>query len=158
MNVILFLFAFVLVGTLGLIPAYESHIAFADDTARIIKQNVLIELQSVDLDKKKDQKKLNKAISTLEKTLDDKFWQDDSHLTMIGKKIFNHEKKIIKNLGKINSYDFSSIILILVESDRTLAQNQINLLSTDSDVKKLDKKIMKANKQMTKAQNDLEKK
>ena len=44
-----------LVGTLGIIPAYQT-LVYAEDAPKITKQNILIELQSVELDKKKDQK------------------------------------------------------------------------------------------------------
>ena len=70
--------------------------------------------------------------------------------------MFNHEKKVIKNLDKIKSYDFSFLISSLVESDKILSQNQIDLLPTDTGVKKLEKKLEKANKEMSYGQNDVD--
>lgn len=149
--------AFFLVGTLGLLPANESQMAHAENSPKSIKENLLLELKSLELDEKKDQKNLNTAISELEKSLHEKFWQDDFYLSMIGKKVFQFDAKVIDKLSEIKSYDFSSSIASVLESDRQLTQNQIDLLGTGAGVKNLEKKLEKINKELVKAEEDVDK-
>ena len=48
-----------------------------------------------------DDKKIEKVIHHLEKSLADKYWATDSTLTEKGKKVFEQDKKAIKELGRL---------------------------------------------------------
>ncbi|MBA4718338.1 MAG: hypothetical protein HRO68_04320 [Nitrosopumilus sp.] len=117
----------------------------------------------------KTDKKIDKAIKHLEKSIDDKFWTDDGDLIddKKSKKIFDKEKKSVKTLMKIikkgNSgidSELTDIILLLVGIDRDLALNAINLVSDevqDKDKKQLDKAekaLEKGDKQTSKGKYD----
>ena len=124
---------------------------------RTIKQNVLTLIESLipDVDKK-DKKRLDKAIKSLEKNLDNSLWIDDSNLTMTdGKKAFSD--KTVKELDKVKSLDVSEIILSLVDSDSKLATIAFGDAQDYAGDKKSDKQIEKAQKELEKAQKDLDK-
>ena len=118
---------------------------------------------------RKIDKKIDKAIKYLEKSLDDKFWTDNGELVddKKSKKIFDKEKKSVKILMKIikkgNSgidSELTDIILLLVGIDRDLALNAINLVSDevqDKDKKQLvkaEKALEKGDKQTSKGKYD----
>lgn len=98
---------------------------------------------------KKDLKRIVKAKKGLEKSLKDKFWHDDSTLTKHGKKVFDESKKAVKALSKIKSTETIGVIELLVNADKTLAQDAINLTSIDALNKNTESKD-KTNKQMDK--------
>jgi hypothetical protein len=105
----------------------------------------------------------NKVIKHIQKSLDDKYWEDDSYLTKKGKKVFEEEKKAVKELMKIEKKDssVSPAIGFLVEADRLLAQIAIDYaVDTGGDAKKIakaEKEIAKAEKEMANAQKDIDK-
>lgn len=132
-------------------------LAFDESEPKILKQNAQIELESIIVSDKKDQKIVHKSLDSITKSLKDEYWIDDSLLSMKGKKVFDNEKKAVKELLKIKSVDVSGIISNLVEADRLLAQLAINSVPTDSGIKKIDKLLDRANNEMDNARKDLEK-
>jgi len=144
------------INTVGVSDPSNIATAIPTPPPRILKQNAQDELNALDVTDKKDQKRINKADKAIGKSLQDKFWIDDSTLTKKGKKVFDHEKKAVKELLKVKSVDVSSIIEKLVDADKTLAQTAIDLVPTDTGINKVDKELVKANKEMTKAQNALD--
>jgi len=142
-----------------------------EPTSREIKQGVIDKLQQLkaDSDDKKTDKRLDKAITSVQKSLDAKLWADDSHLTKKGEKVFESEKKAVKELQKLLGHDdekdndkhiAESLDLALVQmgiddlckADQTLSQTAID------DVNQPDnEKIVDANKKMDKAQSELDK-
>jgi len=159
MKSLLFAFTAIALSGMALAPVYEGYVASGaiDDAPKITKQNVLDDITLLEVDNKKDKKRIDKAKKELEKSLEEKLWTDDFTLSMLGKKVFTHDKKAIKQLSKITSIDVSDFILSLVESDRTLAQSAIDSVPDDAGIKKVDKKIAKAIKEMGNAQKDLDK-
>ncbi len=105
----------------------------------------------------------NKVIKHIQKSLDDKYWEDDSHLTKKGKKVFEEEEKAVKELMKIEKKDssVSPAIGFLVEADRLLAQIAIDdAVAAGGDAKKIakaEKEIAKAEKEIAIAQKDIDK-
>ena len=49
----------------------------------------------------KDDKAIQKAIDAIDDSLNPDYWADDAHLTDDGKKVFDEEKKAVKELGKV---------------------------------------------------------
>jgi len=123
--------------------------------ARLLKESAVEALSALlpTGDKKTDHR-IEKAIKNIQKSLANKLWQDDSHLTKKGKKVFVREKKAVKELMKIkNGPDVSEVITSLITADTTLAQIAIDdAVEASGDAKK----IAKAEKQMTKAQNEID--
>ena len=105
----------------------------------------------------------NKVIKHIQKGLDDKYWEDDGHLTKKGKKVFEEEEKAVKELMKIEKKDssVSPAIGFLVEADRLLAQIAIDdAVAAGGDAKKIakaEKEIAKAEKEIANAQKDIDK-
>ena len=158
MKLLSFIFTLFVLGSLVFAPLLDSQMATAETIApKIIKLNALSELQSLEIENKKDQKRITKAENQLEKSLKDKFWEDDSSLTFLGKKVFTHEKKAIKELSKVKSVDVSHVASSLVNADMILAQLAIDQIPSDSNDKKIIKKLNKALKEMNKAQQDFDK-
>ena len=160
MRTIYSLFTILILASLVFVPAYFDHnvaTAADGDAPRLLKLDSITELESLDVTKKKDQKRIDKAIKEINKSLGDERWIDDYTLSMKGQKVFDHEKKAVKEISKVKSADVSGIIATLVESDRLLAQYEIDAIPTDSGLKKVDKQLAKANKEMTKAQKNIEK-
>ena len=77
-------------------------------------------------------KNLEKAIDSLQKSLEPDLWLDADHLTpKKGKKVFDEERKAVSELGKIKNPgslagDIASWIDTLVAVDRALAQTAID--------------------------------
>ncbi len=154
------IFACILLGLLVFSPNYfDSFIIFAldGDIPKLLKQNSLSELDSLTVFDKKDQKRIDKAFEYITKSLDEKYWVDDYSLSEKGKKVFDNEKKAVKELLKVKSVDVSGVILDLVEADRILVQLAIDSIPTDSGIKKINKKLGEANKEMDDAEKDLAK-
>ena len=72
-------------------------------------------------DKKIDHR-IEKAIYHLEKSLKPDLWEDATHLTKKGKKVFDEEKKTLHELMKVETPDVSAQINVLVSADAALAQ------------------------------------
>jgi outer membrane protein assembly factor BamB len=117
-------------------------------------------------DKKNDQR-IQKAIKHIEKSLAPYLWEDDSHLTKKGKKVFREEKEAVKHLQKlINDKKVADSVKDICENvtdelltaDKLLAETALNdakeYQGTD---KKSDKEIEKSEKELEKATKELEK-
>ena len=76
------------------------------DIPRFLKEEVIDILEDAKTGDKKTDNKLDKAIKHIEKSLDDKYWLDDTHLDpKHGKKVFDEEKKAVKELQKLMKKD-----------------------------------------------------
>ncbi len=110
----------------------------------------------------KNDKKIEKAIKALDKSLDPDLWVDPNHPDeKDGHKVFNEEKKAVKSLLKVMAPpDVSAFIDALVLADETLAQIAIDEVdcsaaSNPKDEEKCQKELDKANEEMAKAADDL---
>jgi len=114
---------------------------------------------------KETDKKIDRAIKHIEKSLKDELWEYDNILdSEKGKEVFYEEAKAVKDLKKIlNKVDVSATTVILsaigtlVDIDRMLAQEAIDSVPTDTGNKKVDEEIVKAIKNMEEAEKELEK-
>jgi len=79
--------------------------------------------------------RLKKSIEHVEKSLKDKYWEDDFYLTKEGKKVFDEEKNAVKDLKKIikedkNPEDLKADVLDImigfVDVDETLAKLELD--------------------------------
>lgn len=150
------MFSIVILGSMLVFPYLPSQMIAAEDlTPKMLKQNALSTLDSLDVYDKKDQKRITNAVNAIEKSLDEKLWEDDSSLTVLGKKVFSHEKTAIKELEKIKSIDVSEVVDSLILADKTLAQFTIDLIPYADD-KKINKNLDKALNEMQQAQKDVD--
>jgi len=106
---------------------------------------------------KKTDNRIEKAIEDIEKSLSPGFWENDTHLTKKGKKVFTEEKKavhelmkVIKNNGSI-AEDIQSVIDALVAADKTLALTAYEDAQAYSGDSKVDKELEKCEKELGKA-------
>ena len=117
----------------------------------------------------KTDKRIEKAIAHINKSLNPDFWDTDSTLTKKGKKVFDEEKKAVKELMKIEDIDVSESIDSLVSIDKTLAKIAIGMATItataagcyvegndDPECDKPLKEIDKAEDEMGKAQEELD--
>ena len=141
----------------------------ATETARPLKENVMTELEALKPtgDKKLD-KKIDKVIRHIEKSLKDKLWVDESHIdTKRGKKVFYEEKKAAKDLMKLTrkpnvpeeiKMALSTVILKLVDADSMLARTAIDDAiaagGKEKEIEKAEKEMVKAEKDKSKAKYD----
>lgn len=101
---------------------------------RQIKQNALMDLESLETDNKNIRKEIDKATKSLQEILKNEYWQDDFHLRLKGSpKFLAEEQKAIKGLEKIlkdkkkydafeNKQEIQSILDELTKSDILLAR------------------------------------
>ena len=122
------------------------------------KEGITFPVSSV----KQASEKLVKAQSALTKSLNDKYWQDATHLTCrYGKKAFEYEKKAVEEALKAPAKDPSVTAAVndavakIVGVDNKLAQ--IVLDQAISQVGASNKDVVKAIEQMNKAALDLTK-
>ena len=130
------------------------------DTLYAQKSSTITQLAAlIDTSDSKTIKKIEKATKRIQKSLNTDFWNADADtLTQeFGKKVFNKEKRAVKELMKIKNPDAQIQIVIdtLILVDQTLAQNAIDDAISNPDANS--KQIEKAQKAMTKAQKDLDK-
>ncbi|WP_179372670.1 SdrD B-like domain-containing protein [Nitrosopumilus ureiphilus] len=116
------------------------------------KEGIITELQSeLPTGDKKSDKELEKAISHITKSIDDKFWVDDSTLdSKDGHKVFDEEKNAVKSLLKVDAIDVSDTIVQIITIDEQLATDAFDLANTPEN--QADKKT---NKELTKAESEL---
>ena len=102
---------------------------------------------------KKDDKKIDKAIKFVNKSLAANLWETGSTLTRKGRKVFDGEKKAVKELLKVDGgTNVSGEIAALVNIDQVLAQFAIDLaIAAPGDAKE----IAKALKEMGKAAEEI---
>ncbi len=103
----------------------------------------------------------------IEKSLDPKLWETDSALTKKGKKVFDEEKKAVKDLQKLikdkkvpDSVKVvcENVIDKLLTADKSLAETALNdAKAYEGTDKKVDKEIEKSEKELEKATKELEK-
>ena len=139
-------------------------------TPKSLKQDAIIELETINASKKSVQLKIDKSIWFINKSLDDKLWIDDWHLnstTMMGARVFNMEKAAIRKLEAAKKSDptigeeLELAISKLTEADDMLATTAINDAKNTSvqnpEYQKIvDRHITKAEKEMEKAHKYLE--
>ena len=126
------------------------------------KESIIQDLEMIknNSDIKKTKKNIESAIKKIEKSLDDKFWKDDSTPNLkFGKKVLNAEQNAVNKLDKIlkdkkesNSIkaEIVQINLRIAEVDKILVGNAIDsledIIMSDKGLKKLDKAINKFEK------------
>lgn len=127
------------------------------------KENIIQDLEIIKNDSdisKKTKKNIESAIKQIEKTLDVKFWKDDSTLNFKpGKKVLNVDQNAINKLDKILKdkkeldsvkEEILQINLRIAEVDKALVGNGIDSLGdiilSKKGMKKLDKAINKFEK------------
>ncbi len=145
------------------------------ESPKEIKEKAIDDLESIENDNRIIQKNIQKAISLINKSLNQNFWINDTHLDKKqGGKVFNYElravarlkllEKISKKL-KINDPDlFSSFEKVenrLAKADYLLAETAIDEaknteVKNDRFKKRIEKIIKKAEKELKKAKQDLE--
>ncbi|WP_371503722.1 tandem-95 repeat protein [Nitrosopumilus adriaticus] len=128
------------------------------------KLNELIATPGID---KKTTKNLEKSIKDLEKSLDDKFWEDKSTSTLDSKKghhAIHEEEKSVKDLMKIIKDDkedqsfldmVQQVIDRIVKADRTLADGAIDLAEEFEEQEKVQKELDKARDELQKGDDKL---
>ena len=134
------------------------------------KRAVLDDLSALDPTgkSKKDDKKLEKAVEHLTKSLNPDYWVDgDTLVAKDGKKVFAEESKAVKDLEKIKSTDVSEAIASLVAIDKQLALGAIEDAwdayyavcsdPTTKECEKAAKELDKAAKELDKAAKELDK-
>jgi hypothetical protein len=125
------------------LSAYESKTSAADAIGALIPTG----------DDKTD-KRLEKALEHLQKSLDPELWLDDSHLADKGKKVFDEEEKAVKELSKVDLLDVSSIVAAIVGADRALATTAIDEVDCGGDAK-CEKELAKAEEELAKAEEEV---
>lgn len=135
----------------------------ADETFAVTpmqeKENILEDLQQIKNDSeinKKTKKSLEKAIKEIKKSLESKLWEDESTLNIKdGKKVFDAEKKAVKELEQIikdkkESEQIKNNIIEILEKlvniDKVLAETAINDAIDSVGDEKTFKKLEKAQK------------
>jgi len=112
-------------------------------------------------------KHIQKAIESIEKSLAPELWESDSTLTKKGKKVFDNEKKAVKNLQKLikdkKVPDYvkdvcENVTDELLTADKLLAETALTEAKAYEGMdKKVDKEIEKSEKELEKATKELEK-
>ena len=141
---------------------------------QVNKQDTLERLQGLSTNKH-SQKEIDKATKHIEKSLDDKKiqWIDSDTIgCKHGKKVFDEEKKAVKELMKVidegkkkpkKHYDeeivedVEEVIGLLVAADKLLAEATLEEAQANAGNKKADKEIEKAEKELEKAAEELAK-
>ena len=124
-------------------------------------------------DEKAD-KRIEKAVENIEKSLNEKFWEEGANsLSKYGKEVFEYEKKAVKELMKLlkdgdvlqDEADFviqsllsicSSLAIAVIEEDKnSAAAKGCTTEGTDSKCDKILREIAKAQEEMGKAQQEI---
>jgi len=146
-----------------------AHTTRASTSPRDLKLSAIERLSGLQGAKKKEDKAIQKAISHIQKSLADRLWEDPWHLVAEskGKKVFHEEHKAAKKLEKIaNSKKVSDVIKNaaiqaledLISADSTIAETAISEASVYAGTsKKVDHEIEKAERNLAKAQQELDK-
>ena len=102
---------------------------------------------------KKTGKRIQKAIGHLEKSFDGKYWGTDSTLTKKGQKVYDEEKKAVKELKKIHDPTILDIIESIVGIGHSLSQTAIEAaIAAGGGQKEIDRAL----KEIGKAQKELD--
>jgi hypothetical protein len=131
------------------------------------KEQTIEILNQTHSEEKKIEHGINKMIDTIEKSLEDKLWQNEYELTLKdGHKVFDNEKKAVKEGMKIikdkktteeAKETVKQTIEELVSVDRHIAENLNKEASQYGGTKKIDHELEKAQKYLAKAYEELEK-
>jgi hypothetical protein len=109
----------------------------------------------------KDDKRIEKAIERLEKSLTAEWWLSPSTLDpKDGKKVFDEEKKAVSELTKVDDTDVSAIIGAILSADEQLAATaladaQAAVVGAPGDTAKAEKELAKAEKELAKAADEI---
>lgn len=168
----IFFLVLTVVLVLGAVPVLASQ------TPKELKQTALSSIQSLEPTDKWLEDRINKATEHIERSLAEKLWENNNHLTLKGKKVFKEEKKAAKELKKVlkekNADEYvksaaMGALNLLVDADKLLAQTAIEEAIAEAEIagcqagdddpkcKKTQKEIDKAEKEMAKAQKEREK-
>ena len=102
---------------------------------------------------KKTGKRIQKAIGHLEKSFDGKYWGTDSTLTKKGQKVYDEEKKAVKELKKIHDPTILDSIESIVGIGHSLSQTAIEAaIAAGGGQKEIDRAL----KEIGKAQKELD--
>ncbi len=105
----------------------------------------------------RNDKAINRAIDSIEDSLNPEYWADGDHLTEKGKKVFDNEKKAVQELGKVwgaARAPARAAIATLVGVDADLAQTAIDVAIASGGNQK---EIAKAQNEIAKAERALAK-
>ena len=92
----------------------------------------------------KDAKRIAKAIEHIDKSLNPKYWDDATHLDpKEGKKVFEEEKKAVKELTEVENTDVTPEILEIVDIDRDLAQTEYDEAPPGKEKDKAGEELMR---------------
>jgi hypothetical protein len=135
--------------------------------ARESKEQIIEILNQTHSEEKKIEHEIDKMIDKIDKSLEDKLWQDEYTPTIkLGHKVFDNEKKAIKHGLKIikdkkTTEDVKEVVIQsideLISIDRHLADNLYEDASQYGGTKKIDHELEKAHKDLLKAYAELEK-
>jgi hypothetical protein len=103
---------------------------------------------------KHDDKRIEKAIEHLDKSLDPELWVDGSHLGDKGKKVFDEEGKAVKELEKLSGGASAGIVAALLRADKLLATTALDEAIAGAGNAK---EIEKAQEELAKAVEELAK-
>ena len=125
------------------------------------KEQAIDVLNEIHSEEKKIEHRIDKMIDKIDKSLEEKLWEDEyAPATKHGKKVFDNEKKAVKEgMGILKDKKtteevkatVTQIIHELVSVDRCFAENQYDLASKYSGTKKVDHELEKAQKDLQKA-------
>jgi hypothetical protein len=131
-------------------------------TPWMLKNDTMAELEDLKTGDKKTDKKIDKAIKHIEKSLEAELWVDDTHLDpKHGHKVFDEEKKAVKDLMKLckkeTSCPYDDVISNIVLADKLLAATAIYdaenaPVVNPANQDKVDKEIAKAEEEFAKAE------
>ena len=130
-----------------------------------LKQDVLVELDTLKPHSKRMAKGIKQAKEHINKSLDPKYWLDETRLVYKrGKKVFDEEKKAVKDIRKLcKKGEFPDelcqrLIGMLVEADSILARVAIQDAKAahgkEKEIEKAEKEFAKALKELTKDHPD----
>ena len=129
---------------------------------KALKQNAIAELSA----HAGESKHIDEAIKHLDKSLDEKLWVDGTQLVAKhGAKVFNEEKKTVKELMHLLKKDNTSeevkgvcqsVIDKLIEADDLLAHAAYEEASLYTGNPKVDKELEKCDKEFEKVQKELD--
>ncbi len=155
-------------GSIGTIPEFSNlhpskGLAFVgalSGPALAAKADIITDLNLLkDSTDDKTDKKIDKVIKHIDKSTNDKFWEDDGESLdpKKGKKVFDQEKKAVKGLKKLLkkadgdlTVAISLVIDLLIDIDRNLARDAIDVVPDGTGIEKVDKEIEKAEKELLK--------
>lgn len=137
---------------------YSGNFEIFAFTVQQEKQDIIDELKNIKNDdelNKKSKMNLESAIKNLEKSLNSKYWKDESTINFKhGKKVLNADQQAVEKLENIlkdKKYsseieeEITNINIKITQLDKTLVENAINnleeIVMSEKGIKKVDKAI-----------------